>query len=132
MAIYNEEKVFELLNEGSINLSKNRLGIKGVTMVIVHPNEGANIPHFHIKRENNHDGCIMFNEDKYFNHGNNDSLLSSKEARELNNWLHKLNKEKPSRTNFQVLGDMWNATSGVKFPVDIDRDFDYSNITSYK
>lgn len=61
MAIYNEGKVFELLNEGSINLRKNPLNIKGVTMVIVHSNEGDNIPHFHIKRDGKHDCCIMFN-----------------------------------------------------------------------
>lgn len=30
MAIFNEEKIFELLNEGSINLRKNPLNIKGI------------------------------------------------------------------------------------------------------
>lgn len=132
MAIFNEEKVFELLNEGSINLRKNPLNIKSISMVIVHTNEGDNVPHFHIKRDGKHDCCIMLNEDKYFNHGSNDSLLSTKEAKELNNWLHKSNSEKSNETNFQVLGKMWNATTNVKFPVDIDRNFDYANIAPYK
>ena len=74
----------------------------------------------------------MFNEDRYFNHGNNDSTLSTKETKELNSWLHKANNEKPEETNFQTLGNMWNAGTNVKFPVDIDRNFDYSNIASYK
>ena len=131
MAVYNEEKIFELLNEGSINLHKNPLNIKGISMVIVHTNEGDNIPHFHIKRDNENDCCIMLNDDKYFNHGSNDSLLNKKEARELNNWLHKLNSAKSGETNFQVLGIMWNSNN-LKSVVDINRDFDYSNITSYK
>lgn len=101
-------------------------------MVIVHNNEGANIPHFHIKRDGKHDCCIMFNDDRYFNHGANNSILSTKEAKELNNWLHEANSEKPEETNFQTLGKMWNAGTDAKFPVDIDRNFDYTNIASYK
>lgn len=132
MAIFNEDKLFELLNEGSINLNKNPIKIKGVTMIIVHSNEGDNIPHFHIKRDNCNDCCIMFNENRYFNHGNNDSLLSAKEARELNSWLHKLNYKDNSKTNFQVLGDMWNGAGGVRTLANTDREFDYSNIAMYK
>lgn len=132
MAIYNENKLFELLNEGSINLNKNPLKIKGVTMVIVHSNEGDNIPHFHIKRNGEHECCIMFNEDRYFNHGNNDSLLSKKEAKELDSWLRKTNSVYTNMTNFQTLCDMWNKARPVLVTADSNRDFDYTNIASYK
>lgn len=131
MAIYNENKVFELLNEGSINLNSNPLNIKGVTMVIVHPNEGDNIPHFHIKREREHDCCIMLNENKFFNHGNNDSVLNKKEMKELDKWLRKQNKVYTTKTNFQTLCDIWNEASHI-VPADRNRYFDYSNIASYK
>ena len=103
MAIFNEDMLFELLNEGSINLNKNRLDIKDVTMVIVHMNEGDNIPHFHIKRNGKHDCCIMFNENRYFNHGANNSLLTAKEAKELNNWLHNLIKRNQQKQIFRFL-----------------------------
>lgn len=55
MAIFNQDRLFEMLNEGSINLNKNPLKIKDLSMVIVHSNEGDNIPHFHIKRNGKHD-----------------------------------------------------------------------------
>ena len=131
MAIYNENKVFELLNEGSINLNSNPLNIKGVTMVIVHPNEGDNIPHFHIKREREHDCCIMLNENKFFNHGNNDSVLNKKEMKEFDKWLRKQNKVYTTKTNFQTLCDICNEASHI-VPADRNRYFDYSNIASYK
>lgn len=131
MAIFNENVLSEFLNESSINLTKNPLKIKGVTMVIVHPNEGDNIPHFHIKREREHDCCIMLNENKFFNHGNNDSTLNSREMRELDSWLRKINSSRYQRTNFQVLCDAWNE-SEAKTRANTDRDFNYTIIISYK
>lgn len=132
MAIFNQDRLFEMLNEGSINLNKNPLKIKDLSMVIVHSNEGDNIPHFHIKRNGKHDCCIMFNEDRYFNHGVNNSTLTSKEVKELDNWLRKPNaNNKFNLTNFQVLCDLWNDASHV-VDADSDRLFDYSNIASYK
>lgn len=131
MAIFNENVLSEFLNESSINLTKNPLKINGVTMIIVHPNEVDNIPHFHIKREREHDCCIMLNENKFFNHGNNDSTLNSREMRELDSWLRKINSSRYQRTNFQVLCDAWNE-SEAKTRANTDRDFNYTVITSYK
>lgn len=132
MAIFNEEKIFELLNEGSINLNRNPLGIKDVSMIIVHNNEGDNIPHFHIKRNGKHDCCIMFNENRYFNHGVNNGTLTSKEMKELDKWLRKVNfGDKLNQTNFQILCDFWNDASHT-IVADKNRLFDYSNIASYK
>ena len=129
-AIFNENVLSELLNEGSINLNANPLNIKGVTMVIVHTNEGNNIPHFHIKRSGKHDCCIMLNENRFFNHGNNDSVLNKKEMKELDRWLREINITR-NRTNFESLCDMWNESNHTT-RANYDRDFDYTNIMQYK
>ena len=130
MAIFNEDMLFELLNEGSINLNKNPLKIKDLSMVIVHSNEGDNIPHFHIKRSGKHDCCIMLNEDRYFNHGNNDSVLNSKETKELDKWLRKINTAR-HMSNFQSLCDIWNESNHIT-KANSNRFFDYTNIAPYK
>lgn len=129
-AIFNENVLSELLNEGSINLNKNPLKIKDINMVIVHTNEGDYIPHFHIKRTGKHDCCIMLNENRFFNHGVNDGILTSKEMKELDSWLRKINNV-GKYTNFQTLCNMWNETNST-IQADMYRDFDYTNIASYK
>ena len=121
-----------IINEGSINLNKNPIRIKNVLSILVHPKEGDHIPHFHIQRDGLHDCCIMFNENRYFSHGSNDTSLSGKEEKELDEWLRRPNKSRANVTNFQVLGEMWNGDRSTKLKVDLNRDFNYTNIKPYK
>ena len=120
------------LNEGSINLNKNPILIKKVNMICVHTSEGDDIPHFHIKRDKMHDCCVMLTKSMFFNYGNNDSLLNSKESSQLNTWLLKPNKATPNFTNWQVLANMWNAIPNARFTVDLNKQPDYSTIYPYK
>lgn len=84
MAIYDIDRIGqELLNEGSINTQKNPIDIKRVSTILVHSSEGNDIPHFHIIREGMKDCCIMLNDNRFFDHGDNDTLLNAKECRAL-------------------------------------------------
>ena len=126
--------VTNIINEGSVNLTKNPIKVDDVQYIMVHTTEGDSIPHFHIIRSKYgvHDCCVMLNDNKFFNHGKNDSLLNSKEQRELDKWLRKQNKGKPEHTNFQELAEMWNKIPNARFRVDLYRDFDYTNMGLYK
>ena len=73
-----------------------------------------------------------YKKSMFFNHGNNDSLLNSKESSQLNTWLLKPNKATPNFTNWQVLANMWNAIPNARFTVDLNKQPDYSTIYPYK
>lgn len=126
--------VTNIMNEGSIDLGKNPIKIDDVKRIILHNIEGDGIPHFHIVRPKygDHDCCIMLNDNKFFNHGKNDSLLSSKEQKELDKWLRNPNKGNPNRSNFQQLAMMWNDIPNSRFKVDPNRNFDYTHMELYK
>lgn len=121
-----------VLTEASISIQTNPIGIKNVKQIILHSKEGYGIPHFHIKRTNGNDCCVMLNDNKFFNHGHNNGLLSSKEQKELDRWLRLINAEDPRYTNFQALGNIWNGIPNVKFQVDLYRDFDYTKMGLYE
>lgn len=126
--------VTNIINEGSIDLDRNPIKVDDVKRIILHNIEGYGIPHFHIVRPKykDHDCCVMLNDDKFFNHGKNDSLLTSKEQKELDKWLRKQNKNNHYFTNFQALADMWNNIPNARFKVDLDRNFDYTHMGLYK
>lgn len=121
----------EPLIEGSIDMGRNPIKIKRVMAVIVHTKEGYNIPHFHIERDRMNDCCIMLNDNRFFNHGDNDSLLTGRECILLDEWLRKVNKSsKFGYTNWQVLADMWNSRKEIQ--IDLNNQPDYSSIKPYK
>lgn len=124
--------VGDILNEGSISVQNNPIKIKKVKTICVHSNEGSNIPHFHIEREKMHDCCIMLNDNRFFDHGDNDSILTVKECRLLEEWLSSPNRAKAGLTNWRVLADMWNNIPNARFKVDVSNKKDYSFIKPYK
>ena len=133
MAIFNIDRIDqELLNEGSISIQKNPIDIKRVTTILVHSSEGNDIPHFHIVREDMKDCCIMLNDNRFFDHGKNDTLINAKECRALDDWMRSRNKSKPSMNNWTILAMMWNDIPNARFKVDLSDQPDYSSINPYK
>lgn len=133
MAIFDIDRINqELLNEGSINIQKNPIDIKRVLSILVHTSEGNDIPHFHIVRNDMNDCCIMLDDNRFFDHGNNDTLLNAKECRALEDWMKSKNKSKPGMNNWTVLALMWNDIPNVRIKVNLSKIPDYSTIKPYK
>lgn len=132
MIIDVNDRMSPVILEGSISLQKNPIKIKNILSIIVHSNEGDDIPHFHIKRDGVHDCCIMLNHNQYFSHSANNSILSGKEEKELDEWLRLPNKTKLGKSNFRVLCDMWNDAIANRKKALGERDFNYTNIKPYK
>lgn len=133
MAIFDIDRIDqELLNEGSINIQRNPIDIKKVSSILVHTSEGNDIPHFHIIRDHMNDCCTMLDDNRFFDHGKNDTLLNAKECRALEDWMKSKNKSKPGMNNWTVLALMWNDIPNVRIKADLSCRPDYSTIKPYK
>ena len=60
---------------------------KGACKIAIYTNEGPNIPHFHLKPEKENDICVRIFYPRLFKHGKHDGVLTTKEARSLNETL---------------------------------------------
>ena len=132
MAFFDYDSTLQALTESQINLDDNPIDIKNVHHIIIHSIEGNSIPHIHIQRRGENDCCVMLNENRFFDHGDNDGLLNAKECRELNRWFKERNFDIPEITNWGVFATYWNQIPNVKFKVDLTKQPDYSTIKRYK
>lgn len=101
----------ELLYEdcvGRINFPKNI----GQCKIFVYSNEGK-IPHFHIiSKKGNEECCVCIYQPLYFNHGNKQLQLNSKQRKILNEWLQSPSEIVSGATNWGVLSGFWIGGNG--------------------
>ena len=119
--------ILRSLNE--YNLGKNSDTLNGIE-VFMHTREGNQIPHFHFRTSNRKEGCIQFNDNRYFSHGSHQAKLTKEEMKNLNDWLGEINK-KTKKTNWESLYDKWNEAHNVK-NFEYPKMPDYSTIKEYK
>jgi len=101
--------------------------------VYVNTDDGGDIPHFHYRKKGTWEGhtCIRLDKPEYFQHGDKQATLNSKQRKELVKFL----QSKPTRTtrfstNWEYLLDAWNANnSNVEIPVDLIMP-DYNKLSS--
>ena len=111
---------------GSVNLSTEELlyedcigrvnlpnGV-GECKIYVYSGEGT-IPHFHIIPKNDIECCICIYEPLYFNHGNKQGKLNSKQRKILNEWLKEANYANSKLTNWEGIAYAWFIGNGDKY-----------------
>ena len=118
----------------------------GNCKVEVYPNEGYDIPHFHItsiskgNKKENIDCCVMINKASFFEHDVHRSKLTSKQCKELDEWLKKKcekqkknelsdNDKNNGETRWERIQNLWEASKGNKYH--IDKKPDYTKMSSY-
>lgn len=128
---------------GSLNLSTEELlyedctgGINfpnevGECRICVYSNEGT-IPHFHIIDKNNFECCICIYEAKYFNHGNKQGKLNSKQRKLLNTWMSQPSSVDKSVTNWQVINIAWRIGNDDKYVPKNPKQPNYTDMELYK
>lgn len=119
-AIYNEK-----FNEEPVSTFKASIVLKPildkknkpVCIIAIGKNEGKNIPHFHVFDSNNDyiqwrgGTCLMFKDNRYFNHGKHNGVLSSKQLDAIVEKLKSFTIDN-RMTYWQFLIKSWNETFG--------------------
>ena len=81
---------------------------------------GGQIPHMHIfNSDKSFEACICVYSNNYFAHGGKyNSKLSSKQCKEFNNFMSKINTKYPTNiTNWQAAAGLWEFLNpDCKFP----------------
>jgi hypothetical protein len=118
-----------------------RVGKKGILIVAMGANEDRGEAHFHIFRNKNdwkawkNGACLLFKENKYFDHANNRETLTRDEMKTLVECLKsKPADDLPGDTYWQFLIYLWNQNN-YDFRINIDTpmpDYNYDTITRYK
>lgn len=109
------------VNEQEIEDKNRRFNSKsiGECKVEIYAGEGA-IPHMHIfNNDKTFEACICIYSNNYFAHGGKyTSKFSSKQCREFNNWMSKMNiKFAGNITNWQAAAGLWEFLNpDCKFP----------------
>lgn len=125
-----DENEIEIFNIGDINLSipiiseqvVDLLNISpyGECKVDVYSGEGQ-VPHFHItrkdsKKKKNLSCCIKIFEPDYFVHGVHKGTLTNEQIKTLDSWLRSPHRNDVSRTNWEVIRDLWLIISQYTTP----------------
>lgn len=119
-----------------------RVSKKVKLIVVVGQNESGNIPHFHIfynqrdREEWKRGACLMYEENKYFDHGKNDKTLKKDELDVLVEFLKEkyTGNDSVDRTNWEQIVIWWNDMNPL-FPIPNDIEMpEYNNgeILRYK
>lgn len=118
-----------------------KVGKKGILIIAMGANEDRGEAHFHVFRSKKdwkawkNGACLLFNENKYFDHADNRETLTRDEMKTLVECL----KSKPAdglpgKSYWQFLIYLWNGNN-YNFMIDIDTpmpDYNYDTITRYK
>ena len=111
----------ESINEQEIENKNNRFKTKsiGECKIEIYSSEGP-IPHVHIfNADKSFEACVCLHSNNYFAHGGKyTDKFSSKQCRELNEWMSKINtKVVGNITNWQAAVGFWEfANPDCKFP----------------
>lgn len=83
--------------------------------VYVNTDDGGNIPHFHYRVKGSWDNhtCIKLDKPEYFHHDGKESLLNSKQRKNLIQFLNRFDDEE-GKTNWQILVIEWNRNNSNK------------------
>lgn len=132
------------INQAMNNLKKLeemavRVGITSKNyLVYVNTDDGGNIPHFHYVDEatrgkdskKGFHTCIKLEVPEYFNHEGKEDKLSSKQKKELNEFLRKpFDRPKFQGTNWDYIVMIWNMNNSDK---NIDEDQEIPDYTKLK
>lgn len=119
-----------------------RVDVKGkkVLLVAVGANETRGVAHFHVFRNSidlrnwKNGACLMFTENKYFDHTNNTETLDKDEIGSLVKKLKEVAPDMNGLTWWNFIVQLWNFNNEnwsipakVKMP-----DYDYKTITRFK
>lgn len=112
-----------------------------ILIIAVGADETRGEAHFHVFRSKKdlrawkNGACLMFKENKYFDHGDNRETLTKDELNTMINCLNSKPAEGlPGETYWQYLIYLWNGNNydfsiGTNIPMP---DYDYETITRYK
>ena len=121
----------ELLYEdciGRVNFPNNI----GECSIYVYSDEGT-IPHFHIIPKNgSSECCVCIYEPLYFNHGNKQLQLNSKQRKILNKWLKSEFKYNKKVTNWEVISTAWIIGNGDKYAPNLPSQPNYTNLVNMR
>lgn len=122
---------------GQLKVGKKR----GILIVAMGANESRGEAHFHVYRSEKdlkawkNGACLMFKENKYFDHADNKETLTRDEMKTLMECLKSRPSDTlPGKSYWQYLIYLWNGNNS-DFEIDIDTpmpDYDYDTITRYK
>lgn len=122
---------------GQLKVGKKR----GILIVAMGANESRGEAHFHVYRSEKdlkawkNGVCLLFNENKYFDHADNRETLTRDEMKTLVRCLKSRPADGlPGKSYWQFLIYLWNG-SNYNFRIDIDTpmpDYDYDTITRRK
>ena len=103
--------------------------------VYVNTDDPGDIPHFHYRKKGTWEGhtCIRLDKPEYFQHGDKQATLNSKQKKELVNFLKsKPLKAKRFDTNWEYLINEWNANnSNIEIAEDTKMP-DYNKLSTSK
>lgn len=129
----------EYINEQEIENKNNRFKTKiiGECKIEIYSSEGS-IPHMHVfNNDKSFETCVCIYSNNYFTHrGKYTSKFSSKQCREFNKWMSKINTKSPSAiTNWQAAAGFWEfANPECKFPKNhkVKIQPNYENMVNFK
>ena len=105
----------------------------GYYKIYIYSKEGKHIPHFHIiSKSSKFECCICIYSPNYFNHGNKNGLLNTKQRKILNNWLSSPNEKLNSVTNWDIIALSFDNANETNFYNKEFKQPNYSNMNSYK
>ena len=120
-----------IIEDDNILYEEPRIGFVPVNSnktieVYIHPNDGGNVPHFHVRKYSasgkgfEWETCIRFDSADYFLHGKyKDKLPNRKVAKELDKMLRTINTTDIRKRTYWLLAiDDWNANNSS---VTVDR-----------
>lgn len=118
-----------------------KVGKNDILIVAMGANENRGEAHFHVYRNKKdlkawkNGACLLFKDNKYFDHGNNRETLTKDELNALMECLKSKPAEGlPGRTYWEYLIYLWNSNNyNFKIAPNIPiQNYDYNTITRYK
>ena len=119
-------------NSCDMLLEMAQIGTFNKYTIIVWTNDPGNIPHFHIvdtsTRGEKFHTCIQIEKPEYFHHTGKEDILSSKERKQLVDFLNK--NDKWGEQNWIVLLKEWERNNS-NISIDINQPIpDYTNLNN--
>ena len=132
-------KFDESINEQELENKNSRFKTKsiGECKIEIYSSEGA-VPHMHVfNSDKSFEACICIYSNNYFAHGGKyTDKFSSKQCREFNEWMSKINTKIPGNiTNWQGAVGFWEfANPDCKFPENrkVKTQPHYENMVNFK